>query len=193
MPTIKERATEKAGPLPVWAWGVIIGGALFLYWRHRQKAAAVDTTVSDTSSSVGSEYDDDQYQPTTVTVVDEDQAPTVTKPSPVAHRPSPIHHKTGTVKKVGRKPTLPVNKPFHGDPIINRDRGGDFRSGSPVKYLPVASSSHKKAKAPVSASGNVNQRTGERRYPATYEYPQRVGRKNLRYHRTYQYSEPGGI
>jgi hypothetical protein len=49
MPEIQERLTKKLGPLPVYAWGIIGGGAVFL-WRHfHPKATPADTPVQDAS------------------------------------------------------------------------------------------------------------------------------------------------
>lgn len=44
--------TKKMGPLPVWAWGLIIGvGVFFLYERYAG-AASTSTTATDTSASL---------------------------------------------------------------------------------------------------------------------------------------------
>jgi hypothetical protein len=43
--------TEKIGPLPVWAYGVIVGGGLYLYRRSHPAATTADGTSTDGSST----------------------------------------------------------------------------------------------------------------------------------------------
>jgi hypothetical protein len=49
---VKRSLNRKVGPLPVWAWGVIIAGtlALILYWRRAQTPDSAET-YSDTSTT----------------------------------------------------------------------------------------------------------------------------------------------
>lgn len=42
----ESKVEKKIGPLPVWAWGAIIGGALYFVWRRKAKAAAAAATTT---------------------------------------------------------------------------------------------------------------------------------------------------
>jgi len=48
----KDRLTEKAGPLPVWGWSLIVGGVIVavIYYRNK-KAAATAASTTDTTST----------------------------------------------------------------------------------------------------------------------------------------------
>lgn len=52
--TMKERFTQKAGPLPVWGWVVLIGVGYYIYTKRKAAAAPTDTTgVTDLSQDTG--------------------------------------------------------------------------------------------------------------------------------------------
>lgn len=55
MPPLSERMTARLGPLPVWAWGVIVGGLVvaYLYFaRWREGASTAPTETAGTASSL---------------------------------------------------------------------------------------------------------------------------------------------
>lgn len=43
--TIVNRMQQKAGPLPVWAWIVVVAGVGYLYYKHKQNLAAAAATT----------------------------------------------------------------------------------------------------------------------------------------------------
>lgn len=43
--TIINRMQQKAGPLPVWAWIVVVAGVGYLYYKHKQNLAAAAATT----------------------------------------------------------------------------------------------------------------------------------------------------
>lgn len=45
-----DNMTKKAGPLPVWAWGVLIGGAFVLWYWFRQGSSVSTETAEDGST-----------------------------------------------------------------------------------------------------------------------------------------------
>jgi len=55
---IESRAKEKAGPLPVWAWVLVIGGGGYLLWRYIQ-AKKTPTSTADASVATDSSATDD--------------------------------------------------------------------------------------------------------------------------------------
>ncbi len=50
---ITDRFKEKAGPLPVWAWTLIIGGVLVgvIYYRNKKAASTATSDTTDTTST----------------------------------------------------------------------------------------------------------------------------------------------
>lgn len=62
MAKLTERLTQKAGPLPVWGWSVIIGGvfAIVIYVRNKKAASSsADTTSADNTAGAGGISDAD--------------------------------------------------------------------------------------------------------------------------------------
>lgn len=122
---------KKFGPLPVWAWAVLAGGALGLVWFLRKSAAAGSATQDKTGG------DESGAEPTTIVPVNQglgaDQAQAILdaikdlqgeiskeeeeedeeEPPPKSTLPAPVHSKPPTPKPPPRPkpPTKPKPPP----------------------------------------------------------------------------------
>lgn len=62
-----DRLRQKIGPLPVWAWGLLIGGAAVAYmmWTNRRAGSAGNVSAPADSTSAGSDAIDGAFTPGT--------------------------------------------------------------------------------------------------------------------------------
>lgn len=175
--TIKERATSKVGPLPVWAWGVILGVGGYLWYRHRQKAAAADVvTTDDSTQSVGAVYDGDENQPENPPPNPPPTYGQPVLPNPTTHQTRPVITPTGTISKVGRKPSEPINYKkkktvYKGRPVYRKPAAESPTPGRRPIHKPKKASA--KAHTPERPKETVDTRAtvhGANYYPGSNNY-----------------------